>query len=148
MLLGQELLSPQQRMRWRKVNKCTWLQGTGQEGAADSWSIPATNPSPGHCPGAGSCFQSVGLQLILQQCHFCKTLPSTVLNERKKKPSASEKKGETRFKPVGWVGFWAGILGEGCQPQKGGGCGSLAQELVLPPAMPSLSGEICISQGV
>lgn len=85
------------------------------EHRADSSSIPATNPSPGHCPGAGSCFQSVGLQLILQQCRFFKTLPSTVLNERIK-PICFKEKGESRFKPVGWLGFWAGIFGDGCQP--------------------------------
>lgn len=29
-----------------------WLQGMVQAGAAGSSSIPATSPSPGHCPGA------------------------------------------------------------------------------------------------
>lgn len=65
-LLGKKPLSPQQQLRWRKVNKSIWLQGTGQAGAADPSNVPATTPQPGHCPGAGSCFQNVGLQLILQ----------------------------------------------------------------------------------
>lgn len=77
----------------------------------------------------------------------------TQKNPTKKTPNQQtylfQRKRRNSIETCGVTGIFSAMLGAPCQPMapKGGGCGSLAQELLLPPAMPSLSAGTCISQG-